>query len=65
MLCENDVEIAIDRQPDLPGFTLPPTDGFYLAYLDAFEEHVTALEDPLREVALGGPDTAQQRTTGR
>lgn len=58
ILCENDREIELDRQPDLPGFTLPTADGFYLAYLDAFDQHVTALEDPLiREVALGGPDT--------
>lgn len=34
------------------------TDGTYLAYLHVWEEHVTALDDPLiREKALGGPDT--------
>ena len=64
ILCENDAEIELDRQPDFPGFTLPATDGFYLAYLDAFEQHVTALEDPLlREAALGGPDTATRLRT--
>ncbi|MBD0327060.1 MAG: hypothetical protein ICV68_11545, partial [Pyrinomonadaceae bacterium] len=35
------------------------TDGTYLAYLHVWEEHITALDDPLiRETALGGPDTA-------
>ncbi len=33
-------------------------DGTYLAYLHVWEEHITALDDPLiRETALGGPDT--------
>jgi len=33
--------------------------GRYLAYLDAWRHHLTALDDPaIREVALGGPDTA-------
>jgi hypothetical protein len=37
--------------------TLP--EGDYLVYLDVWERHLTFLEDPLiREVALGGPDTA-------
>lgn len=39
------------RQLNLPA-------GIYLAYLDAWQREITALEDPLiREVALGGPDT--------
>jgi hypothetical protein len=33
--------------------------GAYLAYLDVWEQQVTSLEEPgIREVALGGPDTA-------
>jgi hypothetical protein len=37
---------------------LPGIDGTYLAYVDAWERGVTALDDPsIREVALGGPDT--------
>ena len=33
--------------------------GAYLVYLDVWERHVTSLEDgEIREVALGGPDTA-------
>lgn len=32
--------------------------GHYVAMLDCWEHHVTAVEDPyLREIALGGPDT--------
>ena len=41
----------------LPG---PNAEGLYLAYLDVWEQHVTALQDDeIREVALGvsGPDT--------
>ena len=38
--------------------------GQYLAYLDVWERHVTALEDPhLRETALGGPDTCTRSKT--
>jgi hypothetical protein len=34
-------------------------DGAYLVYLDAWKREITALDDEgLREVALGGPDTA-------
>jgi hypothetical protein len=33
----------------------------FLVYLDVWERHVTAIEDPdIREVALGGPDTASR-----
>lgn len=46
-------------QPDLPGAPLAQENTRYLAYLDVWERHVTALENGrLREVALGGPDTA-------
>jgi hypothetical protein len=39
-------------------------DGVYLAYLDVWRRHVTALEDAhLREVALGGVDTATRAKT--
>ena len=47
-------------QPDLPATSLPrPEPGKrYVAYLEVWERHLTALEEPdLREVALGGPDT--------
>ncbi|OAN38283.1 hypothetical protein A6A03_05180 [Chloroflexus islandicus] len=65
---ENEQTVAITAQPDLPVATLAQVAGLaanatlpagvYLAYLDVWERHVTALEDAaIREVALGGPDT--------
>jgi hypothetical protein len=39
-------------------------EGIYLAYLDSWQHHVTTLSEPsLREVALGGPDTATRTKT--
>lgn len=44
-------------QPDLPN--PPPLAGTQLLYLDVWERLITAAEcDDIREVALGGPDTA-------
>ncbi len=64
-LCENEAEVPIDGQPDLPGVGLAGTaSNRHLAYLDVWQEHVTALEDEgIREVALGGPDTATRQRT--
>jgi len=46
------------------GKPVDPADGFYIGYLEAWERHITALEDGLiREVALGGPDTATREQT--
>jgi len=67
LLCENprvatyatEARLPALAQPDLAAGEL--ADGAYLVYLDAWEHHVTALEDEsIREVALGaqGPDTA-------
>jgi hypothetical protein len=55
-------------QPDYPDPALPEvTDegpGTYLVYLDVWQRHISALEDPdIREVALGGPDTATRTKT--
>lgn len=51
-LCWNDHEFDIENIEDI-------REGTYLAYLDVWERHVTWLEDTdIREVALGGPDTA-------
>jgi hypothetical protein len=54
-------------QPDFPGVRPSALDdeaGMYLAYLDVWERHVTALEDGgIREVALGGPDTSTRTQT--
>ncbi len=59
LLVENDNDTAFTAQSDLPGATLPTAAGTYLAWLDVWERHVTTLDDDaIREVALGGPDTA-------
>lgn len=59
LLVENESDIAFTTQPDLPSASLPTTAGTYLAWLDVWERHVTTLDDEaIREVALGGPDTA-------
>jgi hypothetical protein len=51
---EESSKIKIGYTPSLPG-----EDGYYIAYLDVRERHLTWLDDPeMREVALGGPDTA-------
>jgi hypothetical protein len=51
-------------QEPLP-LKLNPVDGQTdLVYLDVWQRHVTALEDPtIREVALGGPDTTTRAQT--
>jgi hypothetical protein len=59
ILCENETDMLFTQQPDLPGEPLPQAPGLYLAYLDVWQRHITALEDAaIREIALGGPDTA-------
>ena len=61
ILIENDATLPFTRQPYvLPTGSGEITDpGIYLLYLDVWQRHITALEDPyIREVALGGPDTA-------
>lgn len=64
ILCENDADMPLQAQPDLPGVPLPDQDGRYVAYLEVWHEHLTALERPeLREVALGGPDTGTRSRT--
>ncbi len=59
ILVENDAERLFTQQVDYRDAVLPTTAGTYLIYLDVWERHITALEDSnVREVALGGPDTA-------
>jgi hypothetical protein len=68
ILVVNDCERAYADQPDYPH---PPAVRDHLAdgqaalvYLDVWHRHVTALEDPrLKEVALGGADTATRMKT--
>lgn len=70
MLFENHLDNAtFTNQPDFPNVKIEDflakgadgkyLDGQYLVYLDVWQRHITALEDPsIREVALGGADTA-------
>jgi hypothetical protein len=70
LLCENEDYVRYLGQADLPGTEPLKVDPSYLAYLDVWERHITYLEDEsfrdlagesfpgIREVALGGPDTA-------
>jgi hypothetical protein len=71
-LCEKAASELYSRQPDLPLLdekNLPLEEGSrfaglplnqpLLVYLDVWERHITFIEDPaIREVALGGADTA-------
>ena len=64
ILCENEQDVLITAQPDLPGFTIPTTPGMYIAYLEVWFRHLTALDDDhIRESALGGPDTCTRAKT--
>ena len=67
ILCENEEEVSFTEQPHLPGQNLPSFEGNtrrFLAYLDVWRRHITAIEDPdIREVALGGPDTTTRSQT--
>jgi uncharacterized protein DUF6519 len=64
ILCENETEILFTKQPDLPGINKLTAKGGYVVYLDVWQRHLTALDDPeIREVALGGPDTATRTKT--
>ncbi|MEK6321058.1 MAG: DUF6519 domain-containing protein [Acidobacteriota bacterium] len=62
LLCENETYWRYSEQPDLRQANdekLRNLNGRYLLYLDVWERHITALEDPsILEVALGGADTA-------
>jgi hypothetical protein len=75
LLCENEEKLYAKKKEDpvepvtyynQPGYPLnndqdPLPDPPFLVYLDVWERHITAIEDPtIREVALdaGGPDTA-------
>lgn len=62
ILCENEEERTYTNQPDYPVKDTNKQkleNGRYVVYLDVWERHLTYIEDDLiREVALGGPDTA-------
>jgi photosystem II stability/assembly factor-like uncharacterized protein len=65
--CENDRSVSFDHQPEPPLDTAaypPAATGTYGVFLHVQEEHLTATErEGLREVALGGPDTATRTRT--
>lgn len=73
MICENDVEVKYQLQPDLPSAPpikdiLKPTSHspirYGMVYLDVWQRAITSLDDPnLKETALGGADTATRTRT--
>ena len=78
ILCELEQETDYTNQPDYPSpdFTQEESESssklklnltpnkYYLAYLDVWERHITAIEDPnIREVGLNGPDTTTRTKT--
>jgi hypothetical protein len=67
ILCENEAKPDANQQPkplyysgQADYLSAPPLpDPPYLVYLDVWERHLTYIQEPeIREVALGGPDTA-------
>lgn len=70
ILCENETEVLYSEQPDLPKpdaidkLLSDANTSFGIVYLEVWQQHLTALDDPaIREVALGGPDTATRLKT--
>ena len=62
-LCELETRASYAHQPD-GGGEPPLGPGAYLVYVDVWQRHLSALEEPaIREVALGGPDTATRART--
>jgi hypothetical protein len=62
LLCENEQANDYTLQPDYPvdstAVSALPTGQYYLAYLDAWQRGITAVDNSnLLEVALGGADT--------
>lgn len=63
ILCENDADVTYASQPwaHLPEAEQAPSPLGSIAYLECWERHVSALQYPgLRDVALGGIDTASR-----
>jgi hypothetical protein len=66
ILCELEGGARYGRQPyyPQPADLAPELGRTDLVYLDVWERHITAIDDPdIREVALGGPDTATRVQT--
>jgi photosystem II stability/assembly factor-like uncharacterized protein len=63
ILCELEKRASFYAQPDRR-VTDRLTTGTHLFYIDAWQRYVSHLEDPtIREIALGGPDTAARSQT--
>lgn len=63
VLCEAETRTSFYNQPDRRVATRLPA-GTHLVYLDVWQRHLSYLEEPeIREVALGGPDTASRGQT--
>jgi hypothetical protein len=64
LLCENDAPVTYTEQPGYPFGDRTGLENLrgaqqFLVYLDVWERHISAAEDPgIVEVALGGSDTA-------
>ena len=54
LLCENEDSVLFTEQPDLPAAALPTENGIYLAYVDVWQQHVTALEDTFSQGSGSG-----------
>jgi len=64
ILCENETLTSYLNQPDFPAPPPITAAGTFLIYVDVWQRLLTALDDPsIREVALGGPDTAVREKT--
>jgi len=68
--CENDNDqqypdgLPYIDQPDFRDVTLPTEPSYYLAYLDVWHRHISAVEEPsLQEEALGKVDTTTRSKT--
>ncbi|MGV8803590.1 MAG: DUF6519 domain-containing protein [Polaromonas sp.] len=63
VLCELEARASLANQPD-GGTAQRLAPGDYLMYLNVWQRHISVLQAPeLREVALGGPDTATRART--
>ena len=66
ILCENEEDVLFSKQPDYPAAAsqLKQHKDHVFVYLDVWQRHLTAIEDPaIREIALGGADTATRVKT--
>ncbi len=65
LLCELDAAVTLDNQPHFkPPAPVPADQQRDFIYMDVWQRHMTAVEDPsIREAALGGADTATRLQT--